>query len=387
MLVLVLLLMACSAPGAPRPTSPPATRRAAAATATPNPAASALSVVPLRIDESPLPPAEPTSPGFTAGRPSPTPFATPEAAWKYVTITFAVENRSEAPWLVGIAGSEPSTTNLAAAVLTTRDGTRYKAMRSSTTLGLRSATSHALTNYPVLLRIPPGYEITGESAGSLSVVAPGPNSVTFKVPATLTDYGTLSIPALSDLGGKSGDDDVTRRIRPLIGGLASVDLASASPQSPTFPTRNPPPAGVGAAVSDPGRATVTLVSVDAADPQDFELRNRGWKQVTLGVQYRNDDSQQPHTFNVAAWLFGDDGVVYTGDAPSIADFGRSLTPPEPSAIPLWDGRSAGTDQTPPGQALEPRRATFVVPKTLRSAVLVLAGDADAQFNVTNIPIP
>jgi hypothetical protein len=385
--LLLLVLMACSAPAAPRATPPPPTRRAPAATATPDPAASALSVVPLNIDESALPPAEPTPPGFTTGRATPTPFATAEAAWKYVTINFAVENHSDTPWLVGIAGSEPSTTNLAAAVLTTRDGTRYKPMRTSTTLGLRTAVSHALTNYPVLLRIPPGFRVTGESAGSLSVVAPRPNSVTFKVPTTLTDYGTLSIPP-PDLGVKSGEDDVSRRIRPLIGGLAAVDLSTApSLQNPSFPAQNPPSAGVGGTVSDPGKATVTLVSVDASDPQDFELRNRGWKQVTLGVQYRNDDPQQAHAFNVAAWLFGDDGVAYTGDAPSIGDFGRSLTPPDPSAIALWDGRSAGTDRTPPGQALEPRRLVFVVPKTLHSAVLVLSGDADAAFSVTAIPVP
>src|SRR5262252_9244730 len=210
--LLMLALMACSAPAAPRPTSAPPTRRAPAATATPDAAASALSVVPLKVVESVLPPAEPTPPGFSAGRPTPTPVATPEAAWKYVTVAFAVENRSDTPWLVGIAGSEPSTTNLASAVLAARDGTRYKPIRSSTTLGLRTATSHALTNYPVLLRIPPGFRVTGESAGSLSVVAPQPNSVTFKVPSSSKDYGTLSIPTLADLGVKSGDDDVSRRI-------------------------------------------------------------------------------------------------------------------------------------------------------------------------------
>jgi hypothetical protein len=252
---------------------------------------------------------------------------------------------------------------------------------------LRTATSHALTSYPVLLRMPPGFRATAESAGSLSVVAPQPNSVTFKLPTALSEYGTLSIPPLTDLGPKSGDDDVTRRMRPLIGGLAPVDLSSIkSAQSLPFPTLNPPAAGVGATVSG-GTATVTLLSVDASDPEDFELRNRGWKQVTLSLQYRNDDPQQAHSFNVAAWLFGDDGVAYNGDAPSVGDFGRSLTPPEPSAIPLWDGRSAGADQTPPGQSLEPRRAAFVVPKTLRSAVLVLAGDIEAAFNLTGISSP
>jgi hypothetical protein len=170
-------------------------------------------------------------------------------------------------------------------------------------------------------------------------------------------------------------------MRPLIGGLAPVDLTGFTPQSPGYPTPNPPAAGVGATVSG-GTTTVSLLSVDASDPDDFELRNRGWKQVTLSLQYRNDDPQQAHAFNVAAWLFGDDGVAYTGDAPSLGDFARSLTPPDPSAIPLWDGRSAGADQTPPGQSLEPRRATFVVPKTLGGAVLVLAGDVDAAFSVT-----
>jgi hypothetical protein len=388
LMLLVATLAACSAPAPqPRPTSPPATRRPPTSTATPNAAASAFGIVPIKIDESPLPPAVPTPPGFASGRATPTPFATPEPAWKYVTMTFAIENRSDSAWLVGIAGSEPSTTNLAGAVLTTRDGTRYKAVRSSTSFGLRTATSHALTNYPVLLRVPPGFRVTAESTGSLSVVAPQPTSVTFKVPTALTEYGTLSIPPLTDLGPKAGDDDISRRIRPLIGGVASVDVTGPTPQSATFPTLNAPTVGVGATVSSAGKATVTLVSVDASDPEDFELRTRGWKQVTLALQYRNDDPQQAHAFNVAAWLFGDDGVVYTGDAPSIGDFGRSLTPPDPTAIPLWDGRSAGTDQTPAGQALEPRRAAFVVPKALRNAVLVLAGDADAVFNVSSIPVP
>jgi hypothetical protein len=384
----VLLLLACSAP-APnsRSTAAATARRGSTPTATPNAAASAFSVVPLRIDESPLPPAEPTPLGFASGRATPTPAATPESGWKYVTISFAVENRSDAAWLAGIAGSEPSTTNLANAVLTIPDGTRYKPVRSSTSLGLRTATSHALTSYPVLLRVPPGFRVSAESAGSLSVVAPGPSSVTFKLPTSLLEYGRLSIPPLTDLGPRSGDDDVSRRMRPLIGGLASVDLTGFAPSSPSFPTPNPPAAGVGAAVSGSGSSTVTLMSVDARDPEDFELRNRGWKQVTLSLQYRNDDPQRAHAFDVAAWLFGEDGVAYTGDAPSVGDFGRSLTPPDPSTIPLWDGRSAGADQTPPNQALEPRRATFVVPKSLRNAVLVLAGDAEASFNVTGIPVP
>jgi hypothetical protein len=380
----LLLLVACAAPAPPRAT--PTARRAPAATATPNPSASAFGVVPLKIEESPLPPAEPTPPGFTSGRASPTPFATPEAAWKYVTITFAIENRADSARLVGVAGSEPSTTNLAGAILTTPDGTRYKPVRSNTSFGLRTATSHALTSYPVLLRVPPGFRVTGESAGSLSVIAPDATSVTFKVPSGLSAYGTLSIPPLTDLGPKPGDDDVSRLIRPLIGGLASVDLTSVAPSSPAFPIQTAAAAGLGSPVGASG-VTVTLASVDASDPDDFELRNRGWKQVTLGIQYRNDDPRQPRAFNVAAWLFGEDGVAYTGDAPTVGDFGRSLTPPDPAAIPLWDGRSAGTDQTPPGQALEPRRVVFVVPKALRNAVLVLAGDVDADFTVSGIPGP
>ncbi|MBV8717043.1 MAG: hypothetical protein JOZ65_18435, partial [Chloroflexi bacterium] len=135
----VALLLALAACSAPRP-APPSTPAQAAPTATASPAAaaSAFALVPLRIEESPLPPAEPTPPGYTSGRATATPFATPEAAWKYVTITLAVENRSAEPRLVGIAGSDPTTTNLAQAVLTARDGTRYKPVRSDSSLGMRT---------------------------------------------------------------------------------------------------------------------------------------------------------------------------------------------------------------------------------------------------------
>jgi hypothetical protein len=394
-LILSLLLVgavSCAAPAPqPKPTAPPAARPTPTLTPTPDPATTAISIVPLRISESPLPPASPTAPGFTAGRATPTPYATAEAAWKYVTITFAIENRSDAPRLVGLAGGDPTTSNLNSAFLTARDGTKYRAMSSTTSFGMRNATSHALTTYPVLLRLPPGFRAAGESAGTLSVVAPDPSAITFKVSSSLSDYGTLSIPPLANLGPKSGDDEVTRGMRPLIGGFQPLNLAGVpvGDQHVTFPIASPasPLPATGTPVSIPGKVTVTLVNVTASDPTDFEIRNRGWKLLSLGLQYRNDDTQQGHAFNVVGWLFGEDGVVYTGDAPSIGDFGGSLTPPPPSAILIWDGRFAGSDLTAASRSLEPRQTTFLVPRDLHSGVLVLAGDVEMMFNVTGIPTP
>jgi hypothetical protein len=362
-----------------------------APTPTPDPAASALRIIPLRVEESPLPPPEPTPQGFAVGRPTPTPEATPEPAWKYLTITFAVENASDVPRLVGIAGADTTSTNLAGAVLTTPDGQRYKPVRSATSFGLRTATARSLTSYPVLLRLPPGFRAAAESSGSVSVVTPEQNRLTFKVPASLTDYGTLSIPPPSSLGPKTGDDDVTRALRPLIGGFGPLDLAGVAPgtQPVVFPVASAPPQAlaVGTPGSVAGKLTATLLGMDAADPPDYQIRNRGWKQVTLGVQYRNDDQQQARDVNVAAWLFGEDGVAYTGDAPTIGDFGRSLTPPEPGALLMWDGRSAGADHVPPGQTQEPRRIVFVMPREVRSGVLALTGDLEAMYRLTDIPSP
>jgi hypothetical protein len=387
--LLLMVMTACSGPA--RPPTPTAPARAAPApTATPDPAMSALALLPLQIEEAPLPPAEPTAPGFTAGRATATPYATAEAAWKYVTITLAVENRSSEPRLVGLTGSDPSSTNLAQATLATRDGTRYKPIRSNSSLGLRTATSHGLVTYPVLIRLPAGFRVAAESAGSLSVVAPDPLSLTFRVPASLTDYGTLAIPPPTSLSSKSSEDDVTRGLRSLLGGFAPLDLAGGAVSSVAFPVAAPPTDAfaVGASTSSSAsHLTATLLGVEAADPVDFEIRNRGWKQLTVSLRYHNDDAQQARAFNVAAWLFGADGVVYTGDAPTIGDFGRALTPPAASAILLWDGRSAGGDLTPPSQALEPRRATFVVPRSLRTAMLVLSGDIDATFSLTELPSP
>jgi hypothetical protein len=391
-LLLFAFVTACSGPARPaaKPTAPPPTRAAPRPTATPDPAAAAFGMVVTRIDESPLPPVEPTPVGFTSGRATATPFATPEAAWKYVTITFAIENRSDAPHLVGIAGDDSTTTNLSGAVLTARDGTRYKPIHSTTSFGMRSATSHALTTYPVLLPLPPGMRAAGESAGSLSVVAPSPSTLTFKVPADSSDYGTLSIPRMTNLGPKT-DDDVTRLLRPLIGGFQPLDLGGmgVGAQQVAYPTVSQPAPqlpSIGTPLSIPGSATVTLTGVDVADPQDFEVRNRGWKQVTLSLQYHND-GQDARPFNVVAWLFGEDGIVYTGDAPSIGGFGSALTAPPASALLLWDGRFVGTDQTPAGQALEPRRAVFLVPRNLHNGVLVLAGDVSGMFSVANITTP
>lgn len=390
--LLLMFVLVCAAPtpqAKPASNAPPLTRPAPTPTATPDPAATALAIVPLTIREAVLPPAEPTPLGFAAGRPTPTPFATAEAAWKYVTISFALENRSAAPRLVNIGGGDPSTTNLANATLAAGDGKRYKPMRTSASIGTRTATSHALTSYPVLLRLPPGFRVLGESDGSLSVVTPEPMSVTFKVPSGLSDYGTLGIPPLANLSSKPAEDDVTRVLRPLLGGIQPAPLSGVTPGPLTFPVANPAEIGqpVGTPVSVAGNVTTTLVGVVASDPDDYEVRNRGWKQITLSLQYRNDDSSQTRAFSVAGWLFGEDGVVYTGDAPTIGDFGRALTPPDPASVMLWDGRSLGSDPTPPGQALEPRKATFLVPKGLTHAVLVLAGDVEAMFDVGAIPLP
>ena len=391
--VLALAVSACRAPApAPGPNATQGSRAAPAATATPNPAATALSLVVLRVDESALPPPEPTPAGYPAGRPTPTPAATADPASKYVTVSVAIENRSAEPRLVGIAGRDPATTNLADAVLTGSDGKRYKPIGTSTSLGMRTATSHALVTYPVLLRLPPGFRAAAESAGSLSVIAPKASTLTFKVPSALTEYATLSVPPLASLSSKPGDDDVSRQLRPLIGGFAPLDLsgAKAGTSAVAFPMDQPLVGAqtVGGSLSNAAtNVSVSLLGAEAADPEDFELRNRGWKQLTLSLRYHNDDSQHDRAFNVGAWLFGDDGVVYTGDAPTLGDFGRALTAPDPAAILLWDGRSAGADLTPAGQALEPRRATFFVPRTLQTAVLVLAGDVDATFTLANLPSP
>ena len=389
--VILLAVLSCTAPAPPAVGRPTAMPPARAATPTPDPAASALRIIPLRVEESPLPPPEPTPQGFAVGRPTPTPEATPEPAWKYLTITFAVENTSDVPRLVGIAGADTTSTNLAGAVLATRDGQRYRPVRSATSFGLRTATARSLTSYPVLLRLPPGFRAAAESSGSVSVVTPEQNRLTFKVPARLADYGTLTIPPLSGLGPKTGDDDVTRALRPLIGGFGPLDLAGVATgtQQVVFPAASPPSQAlaVGTPVSVAGKVTATLLGIEASNPPDYQIRNRGWKQVTLGLQYRNDDQQQARDVNVAAWLFGEDGVAYTGDAPTIGDFGRALTPPEPGALLLWDGRSAGADRVPPGQAQEPRRIVFVMPREVRNGILVLAGDVEAMYRLAEIPLP
>jgi hypothetical protein len=347
----------------------------------------------MRIDEATIPPAEPTPEGFPVGRATPTPAATAEAAWKYITLTFGIENRSDALRLVGIAGNEPSATNLTGAFLTSRDGSaRYRAFRSYSSFGLRTATSKTLTNYPVLLRLPPGFRATAESFGSLSMFAPQRSSLTFRVPAGLTDYGSLTIPTLTNLGPKSADDEVAKRIRPMIGAFQPLDLAGLQPgEQPVamFPSATPPvqPLSVGAVVTVPGKLSVALTSADVSNPADYQARNRGWKQVTLVLSYRNEDAQQAHTFDVAAWLFGDNGVVYTGDVPAIGDFGRATVPPEPSTILIWDGRPAGADQVKPGQQQEPRRIVFLVPRDLKAGILVLGGEIEAQYRIEALGQP
>jgi hypothetical protein len=383
----LLLLLACSAPV---PLVPTATVARVAPTPTPRPEA-ALAVVVVRVDEAPIPPAEPTLMGLPLGRPTPTPAATPETAWKYVTFTFAVENRSDAVRLVGLGGGDPASTNLAGALLVGRDGTRYKPFRSYSSFGLRTATARSLNNYPVLLRLPPGFRAAAESFGMLSTTAPTRNSLTFKVPAGVTDYGTLTIPPMTNFGAKNADDEVARRIRSAVGSFQNLDLGglTAGAQQVAFPTAAPPPQlqTVGTPVAVPGKLTVTLVGASTSAPSDFQARNRGWKQVSMSLRYRNDDQQQAHGFTVSAWLFGDDGVVYTGDVPAIGDFGRATSPPEANVMGLWDGRPAGADTIAAGQQQEPRQAVFLVPRELQNGILVLGGDVEAFYALDGLGVP
>jgi hypothetical protein len=385
--MVVLLLAACSAPV---PQVPTAAAPRAVATSTPRPEA-ALAAVIVRVDEAGIPPSEPTQVGLAIGRPTPTPAATPEAAWKYVTFTFAVENRSDAVRLVGIGGTDPTSTNLAGALLVGRDGTRYKPLRSYSSFGLRTATARSLNNYPVLLRLPPGFRAAAESFGTLSTSAPVRNSLTFKLPAGLTDYGTLTIPPLTNLGAKNADDEVAKRIRSSLGAFQNLDLGgvNAGDRSVAFPSAAPPPQlqAVGAAVAGPTKVTVTLAGIDVTNPTDFQARNRGWKQVAAGLSYRNDDPQQAHGVTVSAWLFGDNGIVYTGDVPAIGDFGRATTPPDAALLGIWDGRPVGAGDIPAGQQQGPRQALFLVPRELQAGILVLGGDVEALYRLDNLSIP
>src|SRR5207302_10900438 len=108
---------------------------------------------------------------------------------------------------------------------------------------------------------------------------------------------------LASLGSRTGNDDVTRGLRPLIGGFQPLDLSgSATAAQPvSFPMAATPGQvlAVGTPVSVPGKVTATLLGVDVSDPPDYQIRNRGWKQVSLGLQYRNNDPPQAHDLNVA----------------------------------------------------------------------------------------
>jgi hypothetical protein len=275
-------------------------------------------MIPLRLAESPLPPAAPTPDGLPASRGTPTPSTTAEPAWKYVTISFGIENLSDAAKLVGIGGGgDPSASNLGAAMLATRDGKRYKAINSYSSFGWRTAVARSLAGYPVLLRLPPGFRALGESMSGYGTAATPPLSVTFKVPATLVlaDYGTLTIPPPT-LGGKPTGDEVVPKLRSLIGALEPLDLGSLvlgdQPQ-PTFPissTSSPPQLqAVGTPVTVPGKVAVTLSGIDVSDPADFQVRAKGWKEVAFTLRFQNADPAQPHSFAAAAWFFGHDGVV------------------------------------------------------------------------------
>jgi len=358
-------------------------------TATPVPAA--LRIVPLRLSESPLPPPAPTPDGLPAARGTPTPAATAEAAWKYLTIVFGIENISETARLVGIGGGgDPNASNLAAASLTTRDNKRYKAVSSYSSFGWRTAVARSLAGYPVLLRLPPGFRAAAESfAGYGSSVTP-PNSITFKVPAALTDYGTLTVPPPM-MGGKSTGDEVAPKLRALIGPLEPLDVGAmrVGEQQVTFPMgaqATQPLLAVGTPVSAPGKLEVTLLGAEVSDPADYQVRAKGWKEVSFTLRYRNADSDQAHTLAASAWFFGQDGVVYSGDVPAVGDFGRALTVPEPAVLITWDGRAASSDQLGGGQQRD-RPLRFLVPRDLRDGILVLGGDVDALYTVVGLRTP
>ena len=378
------LLMACSAP-APQATVSSASPARPAPTATPRPEQSApLGLLLLGVDEAVTPPAEPTPVGSGVGRPTPTPYATAESGWKYVTFTVAVDNHADVARLVGIGGPDPQHTNLADALLIARDGTRYKPFHSYSSFGLRTASARSLTSYPVLLRLPAGFRASAESYGALTTNVAQRSALTFRIPAGLSDYASLTIPPLS-VGPRTGDDEVAKRLRGLLGAIQPLDLTGARPSAQTvaFPTA-PAPVGIvgtGGSASVPGLVSVTFGGADLSDSTDFQARNKGWKVLSVALRYRNDDPSAAHTYAVSAWLFGDDGVAYSGDVPALGDFGRATVVPEPTIISAWDGRTAGPDQVGAGQEQETRRATFQVPATLHGGMLVLAGQVEGTFRV------
>ena len=378
----VVCLCACSAP-APRATTSPAAASKPAPTATPRPETAPIGLVVTQVDEQPVPPADPTPIGLGAGRPTATPYATADAAWKYVTFFIAAENRSDSPRLLGIGGSDPQHTNLGDSTLIGDDGMRYKAFQSYSSFGLRTATARSLNNYPVLLRLPPGLRAEMESFGSVTTLAPQRTSITFRVPTTVTRYRTLTVPPLPPIGTRNADDDTGKRERGLIGTLQPLDLAGVAvgPQQPSPAVA--PALTSGRSASVPGLMTVTVMNASEADPPDFQARNRGWKLLTVGLRFRNDDPAAAHAFSVSAWLFGDDGVVYSGDVPAIGDFGRALAAPEPNIMAAWDGRSAGPDAVAPGQEQDSQHAVFQVPKTLTGGYLALAGEIEALWRLDN----
>jgi hypothetical protein len=378
-------LAACSAPTTPAPRATAGASARPAATPTPRPADAPLTAVVLRVDEAALPPALPTQEGLAIGRPTPTPAATVEAAFKYLTLTLAIENRSAMPYLVGVSGADSATTNLAGATLTTRDGTRYRPFRSYSSFGVRTATARSLKTYPVLLRLPPGFRVTAESYGQVTTSAPPNTNLTFKVPATLTDYGTLSWPPVT-FASTSTEDELLRRYRPLIGGVQPLDLAgmTVGDRPVAFPgdgLANLQP--VATEVVGAGGLAVTLASVNVAAPTDFLSRSRGWMQLGLTLQYRGGEPVASN--DVVAWFYGTNGVVYTGDVPAIGDFARTQGVPEASVISMWDGRPAGADAAGEGQPT--RRLVFFVPRELTGGVLVLAGKVDALYRVEGLTPP
>jgi hypothetical protein len=182
------------------------------------------------------------------------------------------------------------------------------------------------------------------------------------------------------------------KLRSLVGALEPLDLSGvhSGDQHVAFPTERPaalPLQAVGTPVTGVGNVAVTLSAVEVSDPADYQVRAKGWKEVAFSLRYRNTDPAQPHTFAVAAWFFGNDGVVYSGDVPSVGDFGRALTVPDVAALLTWDGRAAGSDQVAAGQERDRPPLRFLVPRDLKDGILVVGGDVEALYSIVGLSTP
>jgi hypothetical protein len=390
---LALCMAGCGSPAPPAPTRAPTVAPSPVANVASSPEATraptavaearpSLRAVPITIEETrALPTPIPLRNDLPQVRATPRPS---EPDWKFVSITFAVENTDSTTRLVGIAGTERDTTNLTGATLTTPDGTRYKAVNTASTLGLRTATSRAQVNYPVLLSLRPGFRAYGEATDSVARFIPIPSTVVFRVPAGTTDYGTLTIPPLTDFGARQGDP-VADQLRRMVGTFEPLSLSGATAgsrpvQYPTSGSMNLEPATTPVAIPGRGRLTITGMSIER--PRDY--RANGQKHLVLTMQFRNEDHANPQSFDISAQLFGDDGVVYVGTLPSTGKFSSSSAVPDLRSLLAWHGRAVGTDLVPPDQETEMVRRLFLVPRGFTNGVLVLSGDVDAALSLTGV---